>query len=110
VFFARSDADMPKFGWGPRPLNPKPQWKEDVMNLLLFLLIGLVAGWLAGQIMKGRGFGVVGNLIVGVVGAFIGGFVFDALNIASGGIVLSLAAALLGAIILLWIVGLVKKA
>lgn len=80
------------------------------MNLLLFLLIGLVAGWLAGQIMKGRGFGVVGNLIVGVVGAFIGGFVFDALNIASGGIVLSLAAALLGAIILLWIVGLVKKA
>ena len=42
------------------------------MNLLLFLLIGLVAGWLAGQIMKGKGFGLVGNLIVGVIGAFFG--------------------------------------
>ena len=52
------------------------------MNIILFLLIGLVAGWLAGKIMKGKGFGLVGNLIVGVVGAFIGGFIFNALNIA----------------------------
>lgn len=79
------------------------------MNLLLFLLIGLVAGWLAGQIMKGKGFGLVGNLIVGVIGAFIGGLVFDALGIAFAGIVGSLIAALVGALILLWIVSLVKK-
>ena len=44
------------------------------MNIVLFLVIGLVAGWLAGQIMKGKGFGLVGNLVVGVIGAFLGGF------------------------------------
>lgn len=79
------------------------------MNIILFLLIGLVAGWLAGKIMKGKGFGLVGNLIVGVVGAFIGGFVFNSLNIAFAGIVGSLIAALVGALILLWIIGLIKK-
>ena len=79
------------------------------MNIILFLLIGLVAGWLAGKIMKGKGFGLVGNLIVGVVGAFIGGFIFNALNIAFAGIVGSLIAALVGALILLWIIGLIKK-
>lgn len=79
------------------------------MNIILFLLIGLVAGWLAGKIMKGKGFGLVGNLIVGVIGALIGGFVFDALGIAFAGIVGSLIAALVGALILLWIIGLIKK-
>lgn len=79
------------------------------MNIILFLLIGLVAGWLAGKIMKGKGFGLVGNLVVGVVGAFIGGFVFNALDIAFAGIVGSLIAALVGALILLWIIGLIKK-
>ncbi|MFQ5751203.1 MAG: GlsB/YeaQ/YmgE family stress response membrane protein [bacterium] len=79
------------------------------MNIILFLLIGLVAGWLAGQIMKGRGFGLIGNLVVGVIGAFIGGFLFSSLGVASFGLVGTLIAALVGAIILLWIVGLVKK-
>jgi uncharacterized membrane protein YeaQ/YmgE (transglycosylase-associated protein family) len=79
------------------------------MNIILFLLIGIVAGWLAGKIMKGKGFGLVGNLVVGVVGAFIGGFIFNALNIAFAGIVGSLIAALVGALILLWIIGLIKK-
>jgi uncharacterized membrane protein YeaQ/YmgE (transglycosylase-associated protein family) len=79
------------------------------MNIILFLLIGLIAGWLAGKIMKGKGFGLVGNLVVGVIGALIGGFVFDAAGIATAGIIGSLIAALLGALILLWIVGLIKK-
>jgi uncharacterized membrane protein YeaQ/YmgE (transglycosylase-associated protein family) len=78
-------------------------------DIILFLLIGLVAGWLASKIMKGKGLGLVGNLIVGVVGAFIGGFVFNALNIAFAGIVGSLIAALVGALILVWIIGLIKK-
>ena len=78
-------------------------------SLLFFLLIGLVAGWLAGQIMKGAGFGLVGNLIVGVIGAFVGGFIFDTLGIATYGLIGSLIAALVGAIVLLWVVGLVKK-
>lgn len=79
------------------------------MHLLYFLLIGLVAGWLAGQIMKGKGFGWLGNLIVGCVGAFIGGFVFDLLNITAHGLLGSLVAALAGALILLWIINQVKK-
>ena len=79
------------------------------MNIILFLLIGLVAGWLAGKIMKGKGFGLVGNLVVGIVGALIGGFVFNALNIAFAGIIGSLIAAVVGALILLWIIGLIKK-
>jgi len=79
------------------------------MNLLWFLIIGVIAGWLAGQIMKGKGFGLIGNLIVGVIGAFIGGLVFDALDIVAYGLIGSLIAALVGAIILLWIISLVKK-
>ena len=79
------------------------------MNLLLFLLIGLMAGWLAGKIMKGKGFGFIGNLVVGVIGAFIGGIVFDLLGIAAIGIIGSLIAALVGALILLWIAGKLKK-
>ncbi len=83
----------------------------DIVSIILFLVIGLAAGWLAGQIMKGRGFGLVGNLIVGIVGAFIGGFVFDVLNITiASELIGSLIAAVVGAIILLWIAGLVKKA
>lgn len=79
------------------------------MNLLLFLLIGAVAGWLAGVIMKGRGFGIVGNLIVGIVGGLLGGFVFGLLGVGGGGLVGSLVTALVGAILLLWIVSLFKK-
>jgi uncharacterized membrane protein YeaQ/YmgE (transglycosylase-associated protein family) len=79
------------------------------MNLLWFLIIGVIAGWLAGQIMKGKGFGLIGNLIVGVIGAIIGGFVFDALGIVAYGLIGSLIASLVGAIILLWIVSLIKK-
>jgi len=55
------------------------------MNFILFLIIGALAGWLAGQIMKGRGFGVIGNILVGVVGAFIGGFLFRVLGFAAFG-------------------------
>jgi uncharacterized membrane protein YeaQ/YmgE (transglycosylase-associated protein family) len=79
------------------------------MNIILFLVIGLVAGWLAGQILKGKGFGLVGNMIVGCVGAFLGGFLFGQLGIASFGLIGSLVAALVGALILLWIISLIKK-
>jgi uncharacterized membrane protein YeaQ/YmgE (transglycosylase-associated protein family) len=54
-------------------------------DLILFLVIGLVAGWLAGQIMKGSGFGLVGDLILGVVGAFIGGWLFSLLGLSARG-------------------------
>jgi uncharacterized membrane protein YeaQ/YmgE (transglycosylase-associated protein family) len=79
------------------------------MHVLYFLLIGVAAGWLAGQMMKGKGFGLVGNLVVGCIGAFVGGFLFDVLGIFTRGLLGSLVAALAGALVLLWVIGLVKK-
>jgi uncharacterized membrane protein YeaQ/YmgE (transglycosylase-associated protein family) len=79
-------------------------------SLIVFLVIGIVAGWLAGKIMKGGGFGLVGDLVVGVVGAFLGGWVFGLLGIAAYGLLGSLVTALIGALLLLFIVRLVKRA
>lgn len=79
-------------------------------NLLWFLLIGLIAGWLAGQIMKGRGFGLVGNLIVGVLGALLGGLLFDALGLSAYGLPGSLVMAVVGAVVLLFLIGLLRRA
>ncbi len=79
-------------------------------GLLVFLAIGAVAGWLAGLLMKGGGFGLIGNIIVGIIGAFIGGFVFGMLGISAGGLVGSIITATVGAALLLFIVSLIKKA
>lgn len=79
------------------------------MEFLWFLLIGLVAGWLAGQIMDGGGYGVIGDLIVGVLGALLGGWIFGILGIYAGGIIGSLIVATLGAIIFLAILRVVKR-
>lgn len=81
----------------------------SVTSLILFILIGAAAGWLAGNIMKGRGFGALGNILVGVIGAFIGGFLFDLLGIQEGGMIGSLVTATAGALILLWLVSILKK-
>jgi uncharacterized membrane protein YeaQ/YmgE (transglycosylase-associated protein family) len=78
-------------------------------NLIMFLLVGLVAGWLAGRIMKGRGLGLVGDLIVGVIGAFFGVWLFSLLGIAAGGILGLLVAAVVGALVLLYLLRLVKR-
>jgi len=80
------------------------------MSLILFLLIGAIAGWLAGNLMKGGGFGLIGNIVVGIIGAFIGGFLFGLLGISAGGIIGSLITATVDAAVLLWIVGMIKKA
>jgi uncharacterized membrane protein YeaQ/YmgE (transglycosylase-associated protein family) len=80
------------------------------MSIILFLLIGAIAGWLAGNLMKGGGFGLIGNIVVGIIGAFIGGFLFGLLGISAGGIIGSLITATVGAAVLLWIVGIIKKA
>jgi len=79
------------------------------MNILWFLIIGAFAGWMAGKIMKGRGFGLPGNIIVGIIGGIIGGWVFGFLGITAGGIIGSLVTAVVGAVILLWIVGMIKE-
>jgi uncharacterized membrane protein YeaQ/YmgE (transglycosylase-associated protein family) len=79
------------------------------MSLIWFLIIGAVAGWLAGKIMKGKGFGLLGNLLVGIVGAVIGGFLFNVIGLVAYGLIGSLIMALVGAIVLLWVVSLIKK-
>ena len=81
------------------------------MGIIWVLLIGAVAGWLAGQIMKGRGFGLLGNIVVGIVGAFVGSYLFGMMGLAAGGgLIGTLVTAVVGAVVLLFIVGLIKKA
>ena len=80
-------------------------------SLIAFLLIGAVAGWLAGLLMRGGGFGLLGNIVVGIIGAFVGGFLFGLDGLSAGsGLVGSLITAVVGAAVLLFIVGLFKKA
>ena len=79
------------------------------MQLIYFLVIGLVAGWLAGQIMKGKGFGLIGNLIVGVIGAFVGGLVFRILGLSASNIIGSIVSATIGAMVLLLLIGARKR-
>jgi len=78
-------------------------------NLLVILMVGVIAGWLAGQIVRGTGFGIMGDLIVGVVGAFIGGWLLPRLGVHLGvGIVAAIVNATVGAIVLLLVVRLVR--
>jgi uncharacterized membrane protein YeaQ/YmgE (transglycosylase-associated protein family) len=81
-----------------------------MVNLLGFLLIGLVAGWIAGRLVKSHSSGWVENLIVGVIGALIGGFVFGQLNVTTSGTLGSLISATVGAIILLFLLKVIRKA
>ncbi|HUO86564.1 MAG TPA: GlsB/YeaQ/YmgE family stress response membrane protein [Thermoanaerobaculia bacterium] len=80
------------------------------MNLLIFLIIGALAGWVAGLLMKGRGFGVLGNIVVGVIGAFLGGWLLPMAGLSMGGGVGLFITALIGAVILLFLVSLIKRA
>ena len=79
------------------------------MEFVWFALIGICAGWLAGQITKGSGFGLVGDLIVGVIGAILGAVLFKNVNIGVEGLAGQLIVATVGAIILLLLLRLVPK-
>ena len=79
------------------------------MEFLWFVLIGLCAGWLAGQITKGSGFGLVGDLIVGVVGAILGSFAFGLLGLAAYGLLGRLIVATGGAVLLLVLLRFVRR-
>ncbi len=81
----------------------------SVENLVIFLLIGVAAGWLAGRVMKGRGFGLFGDMVVGVIGSFLGGWLFGVLGISAGGLVGLLVTAFVGAVVLLFLIRLVKR-
>lgn len=85
--------------------------KFDTRIMVYAALIGGVAGWLAGLVMKGRGFGILGNIVVGIVGAFVGSFVLGFLGVAiGGGIVGAILNAFIGAVILLFLISLIKRA
>ncbi len=79
-------------------------------TILFYAVIGLIAGFLAGIIRKGRGFGLVGNLIVGIGGAVVGGYLFRLIRISIyNPTVTIIIAATVGALILLWLIGLIKR-
>jgi uncharacterized membrane protein YeaQ/YmgE (transglycosylase-associated protein family) len=81
------------------------------MNIVWFILVGLVAGWLAGQLMKGGGFGVIGDIVVGIIGALIGGLLFSSLGISAGGGLLgAIIVATIGAVVLIALLRLIRRA
>jgi len=82
-----------------------------IESLLVFLIVGAIAGWLAGLLVKGYGFGLLGNIVVGIVGAFIAGWLLPAVGISLGtGIVAAIIHAVIGAVILLLLIRLIKRA
>ena len=80
-------------------------------GIIAWIIIGLIAGWLAGTLVKGGGFGLIGDIVVGIVGAFIGGWLAGVLDISiGGGLIASIITATVGAIILIVILRLVRRA
>ena len=82
-----------------------------IESLLVFLIVGAIAGWLAGLIVKGYGFGLIGNIVVGIIGAFIAGWLLPRIGLViGGGVVADIINAVIGAVILLLIIRLIKRA
>ncbi|MFI5378815.1 MAG: GlsB/YeaQ/YmgE family stress response membrane protein [Tepidisphaerales bacterium] len=79
------------------------------IDFIWFLIIGVLAGWIGGLLMKGRGFGCFGNLAVGIIGAVLGGWMFRVLGLRTVGLRGALLTAVAGAVVLLWIVGAIKR-
>ncbi|WP_254424372.1 GlsB/YeaQ/YmgE family stress response membrane protein [Rhodanobacter sp. C05] len=82
-------------------------------GLIVFLLIGAIAGWLAGLIVRGFGFGLLGNIVVGIIGAFLAGWLLPRLGISFmlvSPLVTSIVYAMIGAVVLLVILGLIRRA
>lgn len=78
------------------------------MKLICILLIGLIAGWLSGRITRGHGFGLIGNLVVGVMGSFVGWFLLGLLGFSAHGVIGDFLTAVLGAIVFLFLLGFIK--
>lgn len=78
-------------------------------SLIIFIVIGLVAGWLAGLIFKGGGFGLLGNIIIGCIGAIVGGFVFMLLGLTAHNLIGQLVTAVVGAGVFLFVLGWIKN-
>ena len=82
----------------------------DLQGLIILLIVGAIAGWLAGVIMKGYGFGLIGNIIVGILGAVVAGWLLPRLGISLGaGYISWIINAVIGAVILLFVIGLIRR-
>ena len=81
-----------------------------MLGFIEFIVVGLIAGWLAGKVMKGGGYGVLVDIILGILGGILGGWIFGALGWRGGGLIASLIVAFIGAVILVGITRLIKKA
>ncbi|HTW30430.1 MAG TPA: GlsB/YeaQ/YmgE family stress response membrane protein [Candidatus Sulfotelmatobacter sp.] len=81
-----------------------------VTNLIWWIIVGLIAGWAAGKIMKGGGYGTLMDIILGIVGAIVGGDLLGLLGIHAGGFIGTILVAILGAVFLIWLTRLIKKA
>jgi uncharacterized membrane protein YeaQ/YmgE (transglycosylase-associated protein family) len=79
------------------------------MSIIAFLIIGILSGWLAGLLFKGRGFGIIGDMLIGIAGSFIGGFLFGLIGVTSHSFLGSIFTALVGALVLLLIINWIKK-
>jgi uncharacterized membrane protein YeaQ/YmgE (transglycosylase-associated protein family) len=85
--------------------------KMDAQTLIIWLIVGAVAGWLAGMVVKGGGYGLIGDIIVGIVGAFIAGWLLPRVGIViGGGIIAAIINAFIGAVILLLLLRLIRRA
>jgi uncharacterized membrane protein YeaQ/YmgE (transglycosylase-associated protein family) len=81
-----------------------------IRNLIWWAVVGLIAGWAAGKIMKGGGYGTVMDIVLGIIGAVVGGWLLGAFGIYAGGFIGTIIVAIFGAVILIWITRLLKKA
>jgi uncharacterized membrane protein YeaQ/YmgE (transglycosylase-associated protein family) len=118
---APADSAVPPLYDVPAAIKPRGQGSAAVPahfgethmgieSLIVWLIVGGVAGWLAGLIVKGYGFGLIGNIVVGIVGAFIAGWLLPRLGIViGGGIIAAIINAVIGAVILLVIIGFFKR-
>jgi len=79
------------------------------MGILIWIAIGAVAGWLGSTLLKGGGMGLIGNILAGIAGSFVGGWLFSMLGIGGGGLIWTIIAATVGAMIVLFVISLIKK-
>jgi len=81
----------------------------NIVNVILYLLFGACAGWLAGKLIRGGGFGLIVNIIVGIIGGFLGGWLMSLVGIQKAGLLWELIVAVIGAVVLLLVVSLFKR-
>jgi uncharacterized membrane protein YeaQ/YmgE (transglycosylase-associated protein family) len=81
-----------------------------IHDFIWWIVVGLIAGWAAGKIMKGGGYGVVMDIVLGIIGAVVGGWLMGILGISAGGFIGTIIVAIIGAVVLIWITRMLKKA